>query len=82
MNNSGLNSLMNGKRVFISQRNNDLNASNFLTIPKVDYRYLNEPISEVVNMNNKKLINCNEGVDEKDVCTIKILKCIIKKVQF
>ena len=41
MNNSGLNSFMNGKRAFISQHNDDLDTSNFLTIPKGDYRYLN-----------------------------------------
>ena len=69
----------NGKRAFISQRNDDLDTSNFLTIPKGDYRYLNEPISEDVNMNNRKIINCNEGVDEKDVCTIKNLTVYYKK---
>ena len=67
MNNSGLNSSMNGKRAFIFQRNDYLDTSNFLTIPKGDNRYLNEPISEDVNMNNRKIINCNEGENEKDV---------------
>ena len=67
MNNSGLNSPMNGKRAFIYHRNDDLDTSNFLTIPKADYRYINKPISEDVNMNNRKIINCNEGVDENDV---------------
>ena len=45
---------MNGKRAFISERPNELDTSNFLTIPKGEYRYINEPISENVNMNNKK----------------------------
>ena len=45
---------MDGKRAFISQRNDDLDTSIFLTIPKGDYRYLNQPISENVNMNNRK----------------------------
>ena len=62
---------MNGKRAFISQPNSELDTSNFLTIPKSDYRYLNEPISENVNMNNRKIINCNKWEDETDVCTIK-----------
>ena len=73
------NSPMNGKRAFISQRNDDLDTSNFLTIPKGNYSYLNEPISEDVNMNNRKIINCNEGVDEKNVCTIKNLTVHYKK---
>ena len=88
MNNSGLKDLrsnkqsdssMNGKRALLSQRNDDLDISNFLTIPNGDYRYINEPISEDVNMNNKKIINCNEGVDENDVCTIKSLTVYYKK---
>ena len=81
--NSGLTSplanLVNGKRAFISQRNNDLDTSNFLTIPKGDYRYLNEPISDDVNMNNRKIINCNEVENEKDVCPIKNLTVYYKK---
>ena len=75
------NSLMNGKRAFISQRNDDLDTSNFVTIPKGDYRYLNKPIFEDVNMNNRKIINCNKGVDEKDVCTIKNFTMYYKKNQ-
>ena len=67
---------MNGKRAFSFQRNNDLDTSKFLTIPKSDYRYLNEPISENVNMNNRKIINCNEGEDDKDVFTIKNLSVL------
>ena len=70
---------MNRKRAFISKRNDDLDTSNFLTIPKGDYLYLNEPISDDVNMNNKKIINCNEGEDEEDVCTIKNLTVYYKK---
>ena len=50
---------MNGKRAFISERPDELDTSNFLTIPKGDNRYINEPISEDVNMNNRKIINCN-----------------------
>ena len=56
---------MNGKQAFISQRFDELDTSNFLTIPKGDYRYINEPISENVNMNNRKIINCNEGIEKK-----------------
>ena len=52
--NSGLTSFMNGKRAFISDNPDELDTSNFLTIPKGDYRYINEPISEDVNMNNRK----------------------------
>ena len=70
--------VVNGKRAFISRRNDDLDTSNFLNIPKGDYRYLNEPISEHLNMNNRKLINCNEGEDDKDVCTIKNLTVYYK----
>ena len=84
--NSGLTrplaNVVNGKRAFISQRNDDLDISKFLTIPKGDYRYLNEPISNDVNMNNRKIINCNEGEDEKDVCTIKNLTVYYKKINF
>ena len=71
--------VVNGKRAFISQSNNDLNTSNFLTIPKGDYRYLNEPISNDVNMNNINIINCKEGEDEKDVCTINNLTVYYNK---
>ena len=67
MNNNGLNSPINGKRAFISKRNDDLNTNNFLIIPKVDYQYINEPISEDINMNIKKLIYYNERVDENEV---------------
>ena len=67
MNTSGLANVVNGKQAFISQRNDHFYISNFLTIPKGDYRYLNEPLSENVNMNNRKIINCNEGKDEKNV---------------
>ena len=53
---------MNGKRAFISEPPDEFDTSNFLTIPKGDYRYIKEPISEDVNMNiNRKIINCNEG---------------------
>ena len=59
--NSGLTSplanVLNRKRSFIFQRYDDLDANNFLTILKGDYIYLNKPISEDVNMNNRKLIN-------------------------
>ena len=70
---------MNGKRAFISERPDKLDTSNFLTIPKGDYRYINEPISEDVNMNNRKIINCNEGINDNDVCTIKPLQSITRK---
>ena len=59
MNNRELNSPINGTWAFIFQRNDDLDTNNFLTIPKGDYRYLNEPIFEDVNLNNKNIINCN-----------------------
>ena len=45
---------MNGKRAFIFERPDELDTSNFLTILKGDYRYINQPISEDVNMNNRK----------------------------
>ena len=61
---------MNGKRAFIFQRPDELDTSNFLTIPKGDYRYINEKISENVNINNRKIINCNECIEDNDVCTI------------
>ena len=70
---------MNGKLAFIFQCNDDLDTSNFLTIPKGDYRYLNTSISEDVNINNRKIINCNKGVDEKDVCAIRNLTVYYKK---
>ena len=41
-------------RGFLSQRPDELDTSNFLTIPKGDHRYINEPISENENMNNRK----------------------------
>ena len=52
---------MNNKRALISERPDELDTSNFLTILKGDYRYINEPKSEEVNMNNRKIINCNEN---------------------
>ena len=61
---------MNGKRAFISQRPDELYTSNFLTIPKGNYWYINDPISEFVTMNNGKIIYCKEGENETDVCTI------------
>ena len=68
----------------------DLNTSTFLTIPFGDYRYVNEadfqsyialrlPISEDVNMNNKKIINCKEGDNDDDICTIKNLSVYYSK---
>ena len=65
-------------RIFISQRPDKLDTSNFLTISKGDNRYINEPISENVNMNNSKIINCNECIEENDVCTIKNLTVYYK----
>ena len=70
---------LNGKRAFIFHSNDDIDTSHFVTIPKHDYRYLNVPISEIVNMNNRKINNCNEGEDDKDVCTIKSLTLYYKK---
>ena len=70
MKTSGLGNVVNGKRAFISERPDDMDTSNFFTIPKGDYRYINEPISEDVNMNNRKIIICNEGINDNDVCTI------------
>ena len=70
-------------RVFLSQRPDELDTSNFLTIPKGDYRYINEPISENVNMINRKIINCNEGIEDNDVCTIKKpYSLLYKKIKF
>ena len=77
--NSGLTSPMNGKRAFIFEHPDELNTSSFLTIPKGDYRYINEPISEDVNMNNRKIINCNEGINDHDVYTITNLTVYYKK---
>ena len=76
--NCGLTSSMNGKRAFISERPDELDTSN-LTIPNGDYRYIYEPISEDVNMTNRKIINCNEGTNDNDVCTIKNLSVYYKK---
>ena len=70
---------MNGKRAFISKRPDKLDTSNFLTIKKGDYRYINKPISEDFNMNNRKIINCNEGIKDNDVCTIKHFTVYYKK---
>ena len=70
---------MNGKRAFISERPDDLDTSNFLTISKGDYRYINEPMSEDVSMNNGKIINCNEGTNDNDFCTITNLTVYYKK---
>ena len=50
----------------------------FFTIPKGDYRYINEPISEDVNINNRKIINCNENTNDNNVCTIKELTVYYK----
>ena len=79
MNNRELNSPMNGIRAFFSQHNDDLDTSNFFSIPKPEYRYINEPISEDVNMNNRRIINCNEGVNENYMFTIKNLTVYYKK---
>ena len=70
---------MNTKRVFISEYPDELDTSILFTISKGDYRYINEPISENVNMNNRKIINCNEGIEDNDVCTIKNLTVYYKK---
>ena len=70
---------MNGKRAFIPERPDEIDTSNFLTIPKGDYRYINEPIHEDVNMNNRKIINCNKGANGNDVSTIKNLTVYYKK---
>ena len=70
---------MNGKRAFISERPDELDTSNFLTLPKGDYRYINEPISEDVNINNRKIINCKDGTVENNVCTIQNLTVYYKK---
>ena len=70
---------MNSKRAFISERPDELGTSNFLTIPKNNYRYINELISEDVNMNNRKIINYNQGINDNDVCTIKNLTVYYKK---
>ena len=70
---------MNCKRAFISDNPDELDTSNFLTIPKGDYRYINEPISKDVNLNNRKIINCNEGTNDNDVCTIKHLTVYYKQ---
>ena len=64
---------MNSKRAFISELPDKLDTSNFHKIPKDDYRYINELISEDFNINNRKIINCIEGKNDNDVCTIKIL---------
>ena len=51
----------------------------------LDSRYVIESdylkISENLNMNNKKIINCEEGVDDNDVCTIKNLTVYYKKYE-
>ena len=70
---------MDSKRAFISQRLYELDTSNFVTIPKGDYRYINEPISEDVNMNNRKIINFSESTEENDVRTIKSLTVYYNK---
>ena len=45
---------MNGKRTFVFKCPDELDISNLLTIPKYNYRYINELISEDVNMNHQK----------------------------
>ena len=70
---------MNGKRAFISERPNEFDTSNFFTILKGDYRYINEPISKDFNMNIRKIINCNEGTNDNDGFTIKNLTVYYKK---
>ena len=79
MKTSVIGNVVNGKRAFISESSDDLDTSNFLTIPKGNYRYINEPISEDVDMNNRKIINCNEGINDNNVCTIKNLSVYFKK---
>ena len=64
MKTSGVGNVVNGKQAFISEGPDELDTSNFFTIPKGDYRYINEPISEDVNMNNRKIINFNEGTND------------------
>ena len=70
---------MNGTLAFISERPDELDISNFLTIQNVDYRYINEPISEDVNMNNTNIINFIKGINDNDVCTIKHFTVYYKK---
>ena len=70
---------MNGKRAFISDSPDEFYTSNFLRIPNGDYRYINKPISEDVNINNRKIINCSEGTIDNDVCAIKNLTVYYKK---
>lgn len=42
---------------------------------------MNEPINENLNLNNQTIINCCEGIEDNDVCTIKILSAYYKKAQ-
>ena len=76
-------------RTFISERNKP-ETNNCLSISTGDSRYVNEtdfqtfkdlPISNNLNMNNNKIINCNEGTDENDVCIIKNLTVYYKKYE-
>ena len=46
----------------------DVNETDFQS-----YNALRLPISEDVDMNNKKIINCIEGENVDDICTIKNL---------
>ena len=79
----GIENVVNGKRAFISQLYAEFDTSNFFIISNGDYRYLHEQIFEDVNMNNKKIINCYKGVDEKDMCTIKIFYSVLyKRINF
>ena len=58
-------------------------ASYSRALSLLDSRYVNETdylkISENLNMNNKKIINCEDGEDDNDVCTIKNLTVYYKK---
>ena len=62
---------MNGKWAFISERPDEFDTSNFLTIWKGDHNNINEPKSEDVNINNNKIINCNDDTNDNNVYTIK-----------
>ena len=45
-----------------------------LLLPQGDVRYINEPISENLNMNGFKIINCATAHNDNDVVVLKDLE--------
>ena len=62
---SPLANVVNKKRAFISQRNDNLYTSNLFNYCKNDYRYLNKQISDDLYMYNQTIFYGKEREEEK-----------------